>query len=213
MALSLLCSGFVLEVEAVDAAATVAAYAAKGVPCVTIGSVMASTADARIKISYGDDVVVDEAMVVLRDVWEGTSFEVSQTWPTRGGSLGHASPCLLAPRLGLRGGRSPAHCLCFGAGARGSHLCCQNALALPARLTSQLEKLQTAAECVAQEASGMASRTLPPYTIAAGFVAAEVVPRPLASPVRVATIREEGRYRGRVPPHLPLCCCARARAC
>ena len=121
--------GFVVEVEAADAAATIAAYTGKGVPCARIGTVSSGSPGAKIQVAYGDAIILDETMSSLRDVWEGTSFE--------------------------------------------------------------LEKLQTNVACVAQEASGMASRAVPPFTVP--FEApAGVVPRPVASAVRVATIREEG---------------------
>eukprot|EP00039_Didymoeca_costata_P009999 m.133495 g.133495 ORF g.133495 m.133495 type:complete len:1332 (+) comp14673_c1_seq5:165-4160(+) len=53
-----------------------------------------------------------------------------------------------------------------------------------------IEKLQAAQECVEQEKSGLASRTMPQFKVS--FDVSEAVPRPFSTVVKVATIREEG---------------------
>eukprot|EP00975_Prorocentrum_lima_P016925 3586680-Prorocentrum_lima.AAC.1 len=51
------------------------AFAAKGVPCIEIGT--ASAGGDSIKISVGAAApCIDEKMTVLRDLWEETSFKL-----------------------------------------------------------------------------------------------------------------------------------------
>lgn len=122
-------AGLVVEVEAGDAEAVVARYAAAGVPAAVIGKVTEQVGpDAVVKLSYDGEVVVDESMAGLRDVWEATS--------------------------------------------------------------NQLEQLQTNPKCAAEEASGMAARTMPPFIVT--FETPAMAVHPVATPQVVATIREEG---------------------
>jgi phosphoribosylformylglycinamidine synthase len=65
--------GLVFEAPAEEEDQVLEAFWAVGVPCVVIGS---TTEDPRIRISVGGDEVLNEAMTVLRDLWEETSYQL-----------------------------------------------------------------------------------------------------------------------------------------
>lgn len=68
--------GFVVEVSVDDVSDVVAAYKGENIPIVEIGSV--SKGDW-VKISVGEgNLVIDEKMTALRDVWEATSFHLEK---------------------------------------------------------------------------------------------------------------------------------------
>jgi len=68
-------AGIVIEVSPSDTEAVMGAFAAKGVPCIEIGT--ASAGGDSIKISVGAAApCIDEKMTALRDLWEETSFKL-----------------------------------------------------------------------------------------------------------------------------------------
>ena len=69
-------AGLVLEVLSTDMLAIVEAYRTIGVSCTEIGS--PSAVGDQIKIAVGADVLVDDKMTALRDVWEATSFQLEK---------------------------------------------------------------------------------------------------------------------------------------
>jgi len=95
--------GFVVEVSVDDAPAVLSAYSGAGIPVHDIGSVL--TGDS-IKIAIGDgNVVVDDKMTSLRDVWEATSFHLEKR---------QRNPeCVLQEESGLKERQAPQWKLSF----------------------------------------------------------------------------------------------------
>lgn len=90
-------AGLVIEVMGTDQSDVISAYAAAGVPCVTIGS--ARPGDL-IQISVGDAVAcINEKMSVLRDIWEATGFQLERR---------QRNPeCVAQEEAGLRSRKAP----------------------------------------------------------------------------------------------------------
>ena len=90
-------AGLVIEVSSEDVDATIAAYAAVGVPCVNIGT--ASPGNS-IKIAVGSgSTCIDEKTSVLRDLWEATSFQLEKR---------QRNPeCVVQEEEGLKSRKSP----------------------------------------------------------------------------------------------------------
>jgi len=67
--------GFILEPAPGAAPAIIAAYAAKGVTCSIIGAVLE---EPKVRVTVGDQTVLEDDMRALRDVWESTSFALER---------------------------------------------------------------------------------------------------------------------------------------
>ncbi len=88
--------GLVLEVDAADAADVLASFDQADVPCRTIGR---TRSDAVVRIRCGDDVVLDDDVRDLRDLWEATSFQLDRL---------QANPeCVEEEEAGLRDRTAP----------------------------------------------------------------------------------------------------------
>ncbi|GMH61806.1 hypothetical protein TrRE_jg10546, partial [Triparma retinervis] len=68
-------AGFVVEVAGSDAAGTVAAYEAAGVPAFNIGKV---TAKGDVAVSVNGSAEITGTTAALRDLWEETSFQLEK---------------------------------------------------------------------------------------------------------------------------------------
>ncbi|CAH1793843.1 unnamed protein product [Owenia fusiformis] len=68
--------GLVLEVSLDNTTAVLERYQGRNVPCHHIGTTAGVGPEAQIKISVGSNVVLDEKMVALRDIWEETSCQL-----------------------------------------------------------------------------------------------------------------------------------------
>jgi phosphoribosylformylglycinamidine synthase len=95
-------AGFLIEVMDADVESVIARYVAAGVPIVSIGSVSAGDS---IKITVGDDLVIDDKTTALRDVWEATSFQLEKR---------QRNPdCVRQEEEGLKHRKTPAWTLSF----------------------------------------------------------------------------------------------------
>ena len=69
--------GLVIEVQPENVVSVMEVYQAYNIPCSVIGKVTMEE-DARIIVYMGDEIIIDEAMVDLRDIWESTSFALEE---------------------------------------------------------------------------------------------------------------------------------------
>jgi phosphoribosylformylglycinamidine synthase len=90
--------GLVLEVDAANEPSVRDAFRRNGVPCESIGSVVATR---RVRVCVGGETVLDEDLGALRDLWEATSFELDGL---------QANPdCVAEERAGLSNRRAPPY--------------------------------------------------------------------------------------------------------
>jgi len=83
--------GLVIEVAKEQEAAVVQAFVAANVPCANIGS---TRGDTRVCIRVGSEILIEDDVRDLRDLWEETSFELDRL---------QADPdCVAAEQSGLR---------------------------------------------------------------------------------------------------------------
>ncbi len=94
--------GLVLEVAADDEEEALATFRRLEVPCLSIGEV---TEDPTVRISVADQVVLEEDVRDLRDLWEATGFELDR--------LQADSACVEQERTGLRSRTGPRFNLGF----------------------------------------------------------------------------------------------------
>ena len=97
--------GIVLEIKEEDTERVLNAFREKDVPCHQIGKANGLGEDATVSVRVGDELVLDQKMVELRDVWEATSFQLErlQTNPH----------CVQEEEAGLRKRHAPEYKLSF----------------------------------------------------------------------------------------------------
>eukprot|EP00899_Mesostigma_viride_P024447 jgi/Mesvir1/5187/Mv15320-RA.1 len=66
--------GLVIEVSSANVKEVMAAYASKGVPCLSIGRVRKAKGPGSVKVAVGGSAAIQDDVVALRDVWEEASF-------------------------------------------------------------------------------------------------------------------------------------------
>lgn len=95
----------VLEIEEENTEKVLNALREKGVPCHQIGKSNGIGEDAVVLVRVGGELVLEQKMVDLRDVWEATSFQLErlQTNPQ----------CAQEEEAGLRTRRAPGYKLSF----------------------------------------------------------------------------------------------------
>ena len=97
--------GVVLEIKDKDTERVLNAFCEKDVPCHKIGKGDGLGEDAVVSVRVGGDLVLEQRMVDLRDVWEATSFQLErlQTNPQ----------CVEEEEAGLRKRYAPKYKLSF----------------------------------------------------------------------------------------------------
>ena len=90
--------GLVLEVDEADLGRVAAELDAADVPWLTVGR---AVAEPRVRIAIGSEVVLEEDMRDLRDLWEATSFELDRRQADPG--------CVAEEAAGLRHRRAPSY--------------------------------------------------------------------------------------------------------
>ncbi|XP_072040908.1 phosphoribosylformylglycinamidine synthase-like [Amphiura filiformis] len=70
--------GLVLEVPTNNAEKVCLKYTEKGVPCSVIGKSAGQGTGAMVKVTVGEEEVLNEKMTVMRDIWEETSFRLER---------------------------------------------------------------------------------------------------------------------------------------
>ncbi len=94
--------GLVLEVDEDDLDDALAVFLENDVPCRAIGH---TTADPRVRVTVGGESVLDEDMLVLRGIWEETSFQLDRLQADPG--------CVGEEQSGLAHRRAPSWGLSF----------------------------------------------------------------------------------------------------
>lgn len=76
--------GWVVEVKEQDVKSVVEAYESRGIPCQYIGYSSDFADNAMVTVSVNNEIVLKNKMVILRDMWEETSFQLEfrQTNPS-----------------------------------------------------------------------------------------------------------------------------------
>lgn len=97
--------GIVMEIEEENTEKVLNALREKGVPCHQIGRSNGIGEDAVVLVRVGGELVLEQKMVDLRDIWEATSFQLErlQTNPQ----------CAQEEEAGLRTRRAPGYKLSF----------------------------------------------------------------------------------------------------
>jgi phosphoribosylformylglycinamidine synthase len=94
--------GLVLEVSSAHEARVRGAFSTRGLPCVVVGRALR---DDRVRLFLGERTLLDEEMVLLRDLWEETSHRIE---------LLQANPsCVEQERESLRARSAPAYRVSF----------------------------------------------------------------------------------------------------
>ena len=97
--------GIVVEVKEDETEFVMNAFLAKDVPCLQIGKAVGAGEDAMISLRVRGELVLEQNMVDLRDIWEATSFQLErlQTNPR----------CVQEEEFGLRKRHAPDYKLSF----------------------------------------------------------------------------------------------------
>ena len=70
--------GIVVEVKEDETEFVMNAFLAKDVPCLQIGKAVGVGEDAMISLRVRGELVLEQNMVDLRDIWEATSFQLER---------------------------------------------------------------------------------------------------------------------------------------
>lgn len=98
-------AGWILEVQESDLPAVINLYQQTGVKVQHIAYSSGAGKTAKVVVEYNSEVILDQLMVTLRDIWEETSFklEVRQT----------NDDCMKAEKLGLSNRGKPSYSVSF----------------------------------------------------------------------------------------------------
>ena len=97
--------GIVLEVLAENVDTVCEAYTEAGLICVKIGATGVAGHEGIINVSVDDKVVLEDKMTTLRDVWEGTSFQLAK--------LQSNPKCVAVEQANLNTRKTPPYSLSF----------------------------------------------------------------------------------------------------
>ena len=97
--------GIVLEIKEEYTEIVINAFLSKNVPCLQIGTASVLGEDAVVSVRVGGELVLEQRMVELRDIWEATSFQLErlQTNPQ----------CVMEEEAGLSKRHAPQYKLSF----------------------------------------------------------------------------------------------------
>ncbi|XP_068701529.1 phosphoribosylformylglycinamidine synthase-like [Montipora foliosa] len=97
--------GIILEIKDCNTEEVVNAFCEKQVPCYQIGKANGMGKDAIVSLSVGGELVLEQSMVDLRDMWEATSFHLER--------LQSNPQCVKEEEAGLRKRFAPMYKLSF----------------------------------------------------------------------------------------------------